>query len=340
LISSRTILVGIYSPFAAWNIPAAYVDRLRGEFPHHRFLHARDEIEALERIPGAHVAFMSEVGPEQLAAAPHLEWIHSPAAGVGSMLFPAMIESRVLMSNSRGISADTIAEHVLAVTLVIFRKLPLALRSQAGRTWAQDAMLADPPLRTIAGSRVLIVGLGAIGTATARRMTALGARVTGIRRHAPLDDTRNAKPEYVDLVAAPDALLDLLPSADVVLLASPQTRETRGLIGARELAAMRRDAILVNVSRGKLVDEMALAAALTAPPAARTIGGAALDVFEHEPLSPDSPLWLLPNVLITPHTAGFRRDHWDAVTTLFAENLRRFESGQALLNVVDKEAGY
>jgi len=335
LTISRTILVGIYSPFAAWNIPAACVDRLRDEFPEHQFVHASDENEALELIPGAHVAFMSEVGLEHLAAARHLEWIHSPAAGLGGMLFPAMIESRVIMSNSRGISADTIAEHVLAVTLVMFRKLPFAFRSQAERVWAQDAILADPALRTIAGSRVLVVGLGAIGTATARRMAGLGARVTGIRRRAS-----GTRPEFVDLVATPDALLDLLPSADVVVLAAPQTRETRGLIGARELAAMRRDALLVNVSRGKLVDEAALAVALTAPPAARTLGGAALDVFEHEPLSPDSPLWALPNLLITPHMAGFRRDHWDAVTTLFAENLRRFGSGQPLLNVVDKEAGY
>jgi len=256
------------------------------------------------------------------------------------MLFPAMIESRVMMSNSRGISADTIAEHVLAVTLVMFRKLSLAFRSQAERVWAQDAMLASPPVRTIAGSHVLVVGLGAIGTATARRMAALGARVTAIRRRASLDNDRDGRPTFVELVAEPNTLLDLLPSADVVVLAAPQTRETRGLIGARELAAMRRDALLVNVSRGRLVDEAALAAALTVPAAARTLGGAALDVFEHEPLSSDSPLWTLPNVLITPHVAGFRRDHWDAVTTLFAENLRRFESGQPLVNVVDKEAGY
>jgi len=332
---TRTIIVGIYSPFAAWNIPAAHVDRLRGEFPAHVFLHASNENEALELIAGAHVAFMSEVRPNHLAAARRLEWIHSPAAGLGSMLFPAMIESPVIMSNSRGISADTIAEHVLAVTLVMFRNLPLAFRSQAERVWAQDAMLADSALRTIAGSHVLVVGLGAIGTATGRRMAALGARVSGIRRRAS-----GPRPEFVDLLATPDALLDLLPSADVVVLAAPETRETRGLIGARELAAMRRDALLVNVSRGKLVDEAALAAALTAPPAARTLGGAALDVFEHEPLSPASPLWSLPNVLITPHMAGFRRDHWDAVTTLFAENLRRFASGQPLLNIVDKEGGY
>jgi phosphoglycerate dehydrogenase-like enzyme len=135
-------------------------------------------------------------------------------------------------------------------------------------------------------------------------------------------------------------LLDLLPDADIVVLAAPQTADTWGLIGARALAAMRRDAILVNVSRGKLVDQAELVSALTAPADVRTIVGAALDVFEHEPLPWDSPLWSLPNVLITPHMAGFRRDHWDAVIDLFADNLRRFESGQALLNPVDKKAGY
>lgn len=332
---ARTIVVGIYSPFVAWNIPATHVERLRATFPHDRFLHAQSEREALGLIPDADVAFMSEVRPEHLAAARHLEWIHSPAAGVGSMLFPAMIESPVHMSNSRGISADTIAEHVLAVTLVLFRKLTLAFQSQATHTWAQDAVLADPPLRTIARSDVLIVGLGSIGMATARRMSALGARVTGVRRHAD-----GSPPAFVDRVGPPQALLDLLPSADVVVVAAPQTRETRHLIGARELGAMRRDSVLVNVSRGALVDERALATALSAAPATRTIGAAALDVFEHEPLSHESPLWGLPNVLITPHMAGFRADHWDAVTALFADNLRRFESGQPLLNLVRKEEGY
>lgn len=332
---SRTILVGIYSPFAAWNIPPAHVDRLRADFPHHEFLHARAEDEALRLIPAAHVAFMAELRPAHFAAAHHLEWIHSPAAGIGGMLFPAVVGSRVEMSNSRGISADTIAEHVLAVTLVMFRKLPLAFRSQAGREWGQDAMLADPPMRTISGSQVLIVGLGAIGAATARRMAGLGARVTAIRRR-----TGGDRPDYVERVAPPERLLDLLPAADVVILAAPQTRETHALIGARELAVMRPGSLLVNVSRGKLVDEAALAGALTAPTSTQTIGGAALDVFEHEPLAQGSPLWALPNVLITPHVAGFRHDHWDAVTALFADNLRRFESGQPLLNVVDKTAGY
>jgi phosphoglycerate dehydrogenase-like enzyme len=329
---SREVLVGIYSPVAAWNIPAAHVDRLRREFPDYTFRHATTEERALELIPDAEVAFMAELRPAHLDAARRLLWVHSPAAGVGGMLFPEMVKSPVTMTNSRGISADVIAEHVLAVTLAMFRKLPLVFRSQAIRHWAQDMVLAPPRLRTLAGSCVLVVGLGSIGAATARRMAALGARVIAIRR-----DVSRAAPGGVERVAPPERLRDLLPEADVVVIAAPQTPGTRGLMGAPEFAVMRRDALLVNVSRGKLVDETALAAALTD---ARTLGGAALDVFEHEPLSPASPLWTLPNVLITPHMAGFRPDHWDAVTDLFADNLKRFSSGQPLRNVVNKEAGY
>ncbi len=330
-----TVLVGIYSPFAVWNIPPSHVATLRQAFPQHTFLHAVTDEQVLGLIPRADVAFMAELRPSHLAAAEKLRWVHSPAAGIGGMLFPVMVESPIVMSNSRGISATTIAEHVVAVTLVLFRKLKLAIHSQAAREWAQDAVLDAPSIRTIAGTSALVVGLGSIGTATARLLSALGARVDGIRRNLS-----GAPPPGVNRVAGPNQLLDLLPDADIVVLAAPQTADTRGLIGARELAAMRRDSILVNVSRGKLVDQAELLSALTAPADLRTIGGAALDVFEHEPLSTNSPLWSLPTVLITPHMAGFRRNHWDAVTDLFAENLRRFEAGQALLNPVDKRAGY
>jgi phosphoglycerate dehydrogenase-like enzyme len=335
LTTPLTVLVGIYSPFAVWNIPASHVARLRETFPQHTFLHAVTDEQVLGLIPRADIAFMAELRPAHLEAAKALRWIHSPAAGVGGMLFPAMVESPIVMSNSRGLSAETIAEHVVAVTLVLFRKLKLAIQSQAAREWAQDEILAAPSIRTIAGTRALIVGLGAIGAATARLLSALGARVDGIRRNLS-----SPPPPGVHTVAGPDQLLDLLPDADIVVLAAPQTTDTRGLIGSRELAAMRRDAILVNVSRGKLVDQAELVSALTAPADVRTIVGAALDVFEHEPLPWDSPLWSLPNVLITPHMAGFRRNHWDAVIDLFGDNLRRFESGQALLNTVDKKAGY
>jgi phosphoglycerate dehydrogenase-like enzyme len=323
------ILIAIFSPFAMWNIPRPHVDALRRDFPAHTFLHATNDDEAERLIGEADVAFMGTLTRAQLAAARRLRWIHSPAAGVGGMLFPEMLAGPAVITNSRGMSADTIAEHILAVTLAMFRRLPHAFRSQAAREWAQDAIGAEGH-RSLKGARVLIVGFGAIGGAAGRALTSLGARVTGIKRRLT-----EGRVDEVDL-AEPDRLLDLLPTADVVVISAPHTHETRRLIADREIAAMPPHAILVNVSRGQLIDESALATAL----AAGKIGGAALDVFNDEPLPPESPFWTLPNVLITPHTSGFRPDHWDAAVALFAENLRRFERGEPLTNVVDKQAGY
>ena len=326
-----TILVAIYSSFPVWNIPGKHVEVLRRAFPHHTFLHASSEAEALALIHRAHVIFAGQVDNRQLAAASALRWIHSPAAGVGGMLSPEMIASPIVITNSRGMSAETIGEHVVAVTMALFRRLPLALRRQVEHDWAMDEISAPPGNRTIAGSHALIVGLGAIGTAAGRRLAGLGAEISAIRRKVS-----TARPEWVHEVAPPERLRALLPRADVVAICAPETLATQRLIGAAELAAMQPSAVLVNVSRGKLVDERALVDALRSG----TIAGAALDVFEHEPLTAGSPLWDLPNVLITPHTAGFRVDHWDAATALFSENLRRFDACEPLLNVVDKKAGY
>jgi len=323
------ILLAVHSPFEIWTIPLEYVARLTTAFPAHTFLHARGHAEASRMYPDADVVFAGQITREQLAVARRLRWLHSPAAGVGGMLFPEMRASPVVITNSRGMSADTIAEHVLAVTLAIFRRLPHAFRSQAAREWAQDAIGAERN-RLITGAKVLVVGLGAIGSAVAHRMTLLGAGVTGLRRRA----SGVTHGEWT--VAPSEHLHELLPAADVVVITAPHTRDTRNLIGGRELSLMAPDAVLVNVSRGQLVDEAALIEALRAG----TIAAAALDVFVDEPLPAKSPFWTLPNVLITPHTSGFRPDHWDAATALFAENLRRFCANQALLNVVDKDAGY
>jgi phosphoglycerate dehydrogenase-like enzyme len=324
------VLIAIYSPFAGWSIPGRHIDALGRRFPQHEFLHARSADEAVALVADADVAFASELRRPHLTAARRLRWIHSPAVGVGGMLFPEMIDSPVVITNSRGIAAETIAEHVLACVLAIFRKLPIAIRSQSGREWAQDGIAAAPPVRMLAGSHVLLIGLGAIGTAIATKMLALGAEVSAVRRNvsAPAPDGVRVRPR--------DALREALPEADVVVIAAPHTRSTRNLIGRDELHAMRRDGVLVNVSRGALVDETALAEAL----ARGTIAAAALDVFHEEPLPAHSPLWALPNLLITPHTSWIRTDHWDVMTALFGDNLRRFENGEPLVNVVDKHAGY
>jgi phosphoglycerate dehydrogenase-like enzyme len=325
------VLVAIYSPIAAWCIPEVEAERLRRAFPEHTFVRADSDAETVERIPDADVAFGARFRPEQLAAARRLRWIHSPAAGVGNMLFPEMVASPVAITNSRGNSSATMAEHVIAVTLALLRDLRLAWRRQGERIWAQDEFEAGASIRTLRDARVLVVGLGSIGGETARLAAALGAHVVGIRRRAGVQP-----PAGVAAVVTPDRLHDELPLADVVVLAAPQTAATVRLIGDRELAMMRDGAVLVNVSRGKLVDEAALVRALDTG----RLRGAALDVFDHEPLAPDSPLWARPDVLVTPHVSGFHRHFWRDAVTMFADNLRRFAAGLPLANPVDKQAGY
>jgi phosphoglycerate dehydrogenase-like enzyme len=176
-----------------------------------------------------------------------------------------------------------------------------------------------------------IVGLGAIGLEVANIAVPFGFRVSAIRRRGG-----QPVPTGVDAVWTPDRLDDLLAQSDVVVIAAPHTPETKRLIGRAQIDRMKPGALLVNVARGKLLDDDALIEALRAG----RVGGAALDVFSQEPLDPSSPYWDLPNVIVTPHTSGAMHDYWTPLVALFAENLRRFEKGDPLLNVVDKVAGY
>ena len=325
------VLLAVYTPVAAWRMPDAQVAWLRREFPQHTFVRATSDAEVLERIPDAEVVFGARLTADQLAAARRLRWIHSPAAGVGNMMFPEMVASSVEMTNNRGNSSVTIAEHVIAVTLALLRELPLAWRRQTERVWAQDELNGGLPMRTLRECRVLVVGLGSIGAEVARLAGAFGAYVVGVRRRADLPT-----PDGIAAVVLPGRLSDELSLADVVVVAAPDTTETVRLIGERELALMKDDAVLVNVSRGSLIDEAALVRALEAG----RLRGAALDVFEWEPLPAASPLWARKDVLVTPHVSGFHKDHWDIVVGTFADNLQRFSAGEPLINQVDKKAGY
>jgi phosphoglycerate dehydrogenase-like enzyme len=324
------LLIANYSRWVAWDTPDWVVERMRAAVEDIEVANARTQAEAIALIPDAEIAFSSIIRPEMLAAAPRLRWVHSPAAGVGGMLFPAMRASDVVITNSRGMHAETIAEHVVAVVLALFRRLPAAQRRQAEHVWAQNELTLDPP-RLLARKTVGIVGLGGIGSAVARLMSACGARVEATRRRVDA-----GRPDGVASVHPASALAELLPRWDVVVLSAPHTAATDRIVGARELGLMKREAVLVNVARGQLVNETALADAL----ARGAIAGAALDVFDDEPLEANSPLWETPNLLITPHVAGNRPDYWDAALAIFLENLRRYRAGEPLLNVVDKEAGY
>ena len=324
------VLVAIFSDTVAWTIPPAQRRATcAASFRTITFLHAASEEAMVRLIPTAEVAFTSRLTAPAFAAAPALRWVHSPAAGVGSMLFPAMKASPVVISNSRGMNAAAVAEHALLLMLAAARRLPEAVRAQGERRWISNELSGLPSLR---GRTLLIVGLGAIGRELARMAAALGMRVIGTRR-----ETGGPVPEGVAEAHGPSALPALLPGADIVVLAAPLTAETRGMMGAAELALMKPSAWLVNVARGKLVDELALARALER----RSIAGAALDVVEHEPLAAASPLWSMPNVLahartspVSARTTGRRPPRCSPRTSAATSRAKR------LANIVDKRAGY
>jgi phosphoglycerate dehydrogenase-like enzyme len=325
------VLVGVISPAAAWVIPRSFVDRLRGDFPQHTFLEAWDRETIRRLLPDADVAFTPFIDRDAFPSARKLRWVQSPAVGVGSLMFPELLASDVVITSARGIRARAIAEHVLGVTIALARRLPAAIRAQAAHQWAQDELEGGPFARTLQGMRMGIVGLGSIGAEVARIALSVGVAVSAIRRR--VDQPRF---DGIDTVWPPERLLELLAASDVVVIAAPHTPETKGLLGHREIGAMKRGAFLINVARGKLIDDAALVAALKDG----HLGGAALDVFTTEPLERESPYWDMPHVIVTPHTAGAMQDYWTPLVALFSENLRRFESGAPLLNVVDKALGY
>lgn len=316
------VVVGIFSA-PAWTLDTAYVDQLRGRFPDVEFLEARSH-DALERdIAEADVAFSSVVREKSFANARRLRWIHSSAAGVGATLFPALIDSDVVVTNSRGVQAPAIAEHIVAMVLAWRRRIHTAAARQQARSWAQDELATAfaPPLGE---SRALIVGMGSIGTLAAALLAGLGVHVEGVGR--------TASPGRHGVERLPD----LLPAADIVVITAPHTPETDQLFDRTMLARMKPGSLLVNVGRGRIIDEAALVEALRQG----RPGGAALDVFEREPLAPESPLWGLENVIVTPHVAGFGPRYWQGLVDLFARNLERWRAGEPLENVVDKHRGY
>jgi len=306
---------------------------LRARFPGLRFT-AADDPETLAREAGeADVFYGFEFPPELVPRAPRLRWIQSISAGIERNLSPPVLERGILVTNGSGIASTGIAEHVLAVMLSFCRNHHVAARLQRAQRWDRPAVMAGTgaPIREFRGSRVAILGLGPIGATVARYSAALGAGVRGLRRHPPA-----APPAPYEAVVGLEGLDALLPWADFVVLAVPHTPETEKLIGPRELGLMRSDSYLVNVARGSVVDEEALIEALRNG----AIAGAGLDVFEEEPLPASSTLWMLPNVILTPHVAGATPRYFERALELFMENLERYLRREPLRNLVDPALGY
>ena len=326
------LLVVVHHRFDLWKVPAWFLEKLRTGFPQIEIVHQSNYEGVEEHLRDAEILFAFSLRPEQFKFAQKLRWIHAPTAAVHQLLFPELAQSDVVLTNAREVHGPVVAEHVIALVFALAKKIPQAAWLQQKRTWGQDAIWNDGPRpREIAGATLGLIGLGSIGRTVARMAAALGMRVIAVREH-----TEKEKPEGVTAVYAAAQLTDLLSQSDYVVVAAPLTEATRGMINTERLAAMRPDAYLINVGRGPQVDETALADALRS----RRIAGAALDVFEQEPLPADSPLWELENLLITPHTAGLTEKLWQRHFALFSDNLRRYLAGERLLFVVDKQKGY
>ncbi len=279
-------------------------------------------------LPGSEVLFGWDFRAGALrdawSAADRLRWVHWCGAGVDAVLFPELVRSEVVLTNSRGIFDRPMAEYVLGLIIALAKGFPETLARQARGEWAHRMS------ERLQGRRVLVIGVGSIGREFARVFTAFGLEVEGVGRRGRRDD-----PDFP--VIHPVSELDRhLPGADFVVVVVPLTADTAGLLGAAELALMKPSARLINVARGAVVDETALISALESG----QIAGAALDVFESEPLPPQSPIWSMANVIVSPHMSGDFFGYEEALAECFLENFERYRDGRPLRNVVDKVGGF
>lgn len=326
------VLVAAYSRLSLWTAPTSFTERLRAEFPQLEITQITTGDRLTQELSDATVLFGGSFKPENLRQARKLRWIHSPAAAVHDLLFPELVNSDVILTNAREVHGVVVAEQVMAMMFALARRIPESVRFQMKRTWGQVILSEEHRIpQELGGATVGLVGLGSIGQNLAQRASAMGMKLIAVREHAD-----RPKPEHVDEVLPTSQLNQLLSRSDYVVLSAPVTAATRGMIGRAQLAAMKKDGYLINVGRGPLVDEAALIEALRE----HRIAGAAVDVFDQEPLPPESPLWDLENLLITPHTGGMTDKMWERHYAIFTENLLRFLTGKPLLALVNKQLGY
>ena len=329
------------SPILSARYRARDLERIRAAAPGARLVTV--SIEGLADGPLDDVEVMlrgwlnSDAFDRLLARAPRLAWVHSATSGVERALTPASRERGLIVTNARGVFSRPIAEYVLMMILAVSRRLPQLLELQRERTWQP---LEGSELRDVT---VGIVGLGSIGRAVGGLATAFGCRVIAVRRRpeSGVESSREGDDlsfgeAMLDRVGGPEMLPELLGESDFIVLAAPLTPKTENMINADTLAMVKPGSWLINVARGRLIDERALLRALRDGP----LGGAVLDTFREEPLPALSSFYELPNVIVTPHTAWSSGRVLDRSVDLFCDNLRRFATGEPLLNVVDPAAGY
>jgi phosphoglycerate dehydrogenase-like enzyme len=325
------LVLCVWHPFSEWRPKPAMMEAIRKRWPEMCAVHLPDYEQLTRELPDADIFVGYSLRAQQLNDAKKLKWIHSTAAGVAQLMYPELRESGVMVTNASGIFSVTMAEHTMGLLLALARNLPDAVRYQDASRWAQQELWDKAQHFTeLNGRMLLIVGLGSIGRELARRARAFDMSVWGVTRSGA------GQSAHVKKIVAVAQLHDVLPEADYVVLAAPETPETKHLIGAEQLQRMKRGARLVNVARGSLLDEAALVCALQSG----ALGGAALDVTEEEPLPAESPLWRAPNLLITPHTSAVSDLLWERETSLLLDLLQRWFDGREMINRVDFARGY
>jgi D-2-hydroxyacid dehydrogenase (NADP+) len=325
------LVISSYHRFTLWRSPPEFAAAVRQRWPEMRVVDLPHYDLITPELPDTDIFVGLLLRADQLRQAPRLKWVHTTSAGVGQLMYPEFRSSGIILTNASGVHAPNMAEHIAGMIVAMARDFSGAMRYQARKKWAQQEIWDGPARpKELSGSVALIVGFGAVGRAAAERLRGFGMRIWAVTRSG------KAEGSLAERIFAAAELKEALPSADYVILAVPETPETHHLIGAEQLARMKRSAILVNVARGSLVDQAALIAALEN----RAIAGAALDVATPEPLPPESPLWSLENVFITPHTSGISERIWQREAELLVDNLERWFRGEPLQNRVDFTRGY
>jgi len=321
----------VWHPFTEWRPKPAMPEAIRKRWPEMRVLHLPNYDRLPEELPDTDIFVGYSLRADQLKDAKKLKWIHSTAAGVKQLMYPELRDSEILVTNPRGVFSMPMAEHTMGLLLALARNFPDSVRQQDRARWSQQEIWDKPPhLTELNGKVLLIVGYGSIGREVAKRAKGFDMRVWGVTRSGEGDRT------HVEKIVSAAKLLDVLPDADYVLISAPETAETGHLIGAAQIARMKRGARLINVSRGSLLDEAALLRALESG----ALGGAALDVAHMEPLPAESALWKAPNLMITPHTSAVSDKLWERETALLVDLLERWFDGREMFNRVDFARGY
>jgi phosphoglycerate dehydrogenase-like enzyme len=325
------LLICVWHPFTEWRPKPLMAEAIRRRWPDMRVVHLLSYDRLREELPDTDIFMGYSLRPQQLIDAKRLRWIHSSAAGVAQLMYPELRESKLLVTNPSGIFSIPMAEHTMGLLLALARNFPDSVRHQDRSNWGQQELWDKPQhLTELNGQVLLIVGYGSIGRELARRARAFDMRVWGVTRSGKGDSALAEK------IVAASQLESVLPEADYVVLAAPETAETKQLIGASQVAKMKRGAHLINVARGSLLDESALLRALETG----ALAGAALDVTGTEPLPPESPLWKAPNLFLTPHTSAVSDRLWHRQTALLLDLLERWFDGRELFNQVDFARGY